>query len=120
MEFEIRCTTKDVIPRERSESRNLGTDFTANVAASAKILRLRSINPADLFHFAQDDSIVCASKLLLQTPIYHPKKASISSWVARTLPWKNPGLPPPRPLRALFMAVPSAFTSPALLTMQTL
>ena len=51
-------TTKSVIPRERSESRNPGTDFSANVAASAKILRLRSINPADLFHFAQDDSVV--------------------------------------------------------------
>ena len=50
-------TTKSVIPRERSESRNLGTDFSANVAVSAKILRLRSINPADLFHFAQDDSV---------------------------------------------------------------
>ena len=51
-------TTKSVIPREQSESRNLGTDFTANVAANAKILRLRSINPADLFRSAQDDSVV--------------------------------------------------------------
>ena len=65
-------TTKSVIPRERSESRNLGNDFSANVAVSSKILRLRFINPADLFHFAQDDSVVCASKLLLQTPIYLP------------------------------------------------
>ena len=79
-------TTNSVIPRERSESRNLGTDFSANVAVSAKILRLRFINPADLFHFAQDDSVVGELQWLLQTPIYRsPKQLTGGSFRAARL-----------------------------------